>query len=528
MHVLAIDPGTYSIKFIASVMERKRCTHLTMREYVIREAMEENPHWESAEVATRELILRIVDEHARPDSRIVIHVPPESVTTRFLTLPVKNRKKAEMMIPFQLEEDIPFSLNESHFAWCLEVHRTQAVALVALLRDSEFAAFYAQLEDWVVPAGLVTSEASVMDAFYTTNRVAGPYCVLDIGHRATKAYLFYNSKLIATHVSYVGGRFIDEMIAQTYGIDPAEAMIYKHQNAFVLTAGQMSEVDDNQREFAKLMEQVMRPLINDFQRWELGFRVAHGMKLAQVFLCGGTSNIKNMPNFLTEKFAVKCTLLESFEEVDAQKIDLNAKSRARYTLANMMVLSLRAKGRLINLLTGRYTQASRSEFPLHTASFLAVRAVAVSLVLLLTLVTQRVLLGLDLQAVNAKIASTSRNPVLGLGAREKRLIATQPAVVEATLAKKLSAVRQQISTLQSASNIKALSPLVALSQSLAGSNATLRSFEVSDVGEVSALVATETSEQLAALEAKLKLLPLSNLEVTRDDGQLTLTLTGAE
>jgi hypothetical protein len=29
---------------------------------------------------------------------------------------------------------------------------------------------------------------------------AGPFCVLDIGHRTTKAYFFYNGRLIATHV----------------------------------------------------------------------------------------------------------------------------------------------------------------------------------------------------------------------------------------------------------------------------------------------------------------------------------------
>ncbi|MBY0518015.1 MAG: pilus assembly protein PilM [Bacteriovoracaceae bacterium] len=528
MHVLAIDAGSYSVKFLSSYVDKKKSTHVEMREYNILEELEENPNLSTAEEATKNIIHRIVDEVARPDSRIVLHVNPESVTTRFLTLPIKNRKKAELMIPFQLEEDIPYSLQDSHYSYTIETAKSQTLALVALTRDSEFASFYNQLDTWSSPPSVITSEPSVMDAFYSLNQVAGSFCVLDIGHRSTKAYFFYNSKLIATHVSYVGGRHIDEMIAQTYGIDATEAVIYKHQNAFVLTSGQMNEVDDNQKEFARLMEQAFKPLINDFHRWDLGFRVTHGMKLSQVFLCGGTSNIKNMANFLTEKFAVKCSLLESFEGVETSKIDLNPKSRARFTMVNMMALSLKAKGRLINLLSGRYAQAARGDLPLHTLAFLTARSTAVTLVLLIALSIQNYITKLDIKAVNNKITSTAKNPILGLTARERRLISTQPGVVESSLAKKQKTVRQQISTLQSASKIKALSPLVMISSAAAGVDVTLMNVDITEAGDVSAVFKASDVNNLNILQTKLQGISLQNVETKINSAQKTLTLTGVE
>lgn len=528
MHVLAIDAGTYSIKYLSSFIDKRKAVHVEMREHNILEELEENPHWGTLEAAAKQIIQRIVEETARPDTRIVLHVPPESVTTRFLTLPVKNRKKAEMMIPFQLEEDIPFALSDSHFSWTIESGKTQSLALVALTKENEFNQFYEQFETWSASPSVITSEPSIMDAFYSLNRVAGPFCVLDIGHRSTKAYFFYNSKLIATHVSYVGGHHIDEMIAKTYGIQPAEAVIYKHQNAFVLTSGQMKEVDDNQKEFARLMDQVFKPLVNDFTRWELGFRVTHGIKLSQVFLCGGTSNVKNITNYLTEKFAIKCALLESFEGVDTTKIDLNSKSRARFTVVNMMALALRTKGRLINLLTGRYAQAARGDLPLHTLAFVGIRASAVTLVLLLAMITHRVFLTLDLKAVNSKITMTAKNPILGLTPREKRMIATQPDLVEASLAKKQKAVRQQISTLQAATQIKALSPLVMISAAAAGVDATLESINVTDTGDVTAVFSASSPELLATLQNKMQSLTLQNLEIKVDGQSKRLTVTGVE
>lgn len=528
MHLLSIDAGSYSIKYISSFVDKRNATHVEMKEIVLTEAMLDHPEWETQDEATQQLMKRIVDEVARPDTRIVLHVPPEGVTTRFLTLPVKNRKKAELMIPFQLEEDIPYALFEAHYAWALETGRTQSLALVALTRDADFSAFHERLAQWSSPPAVLTTEPSVMDAFYGQNPMSGPYCVLDMGHRSTKAYFFYNSKLIATHVAYVGGRHVDEMVAQTYGISAPEAVNYKHQNSFVLTTAQTGEVDENQREFARLMDQVFRPLVTDFSRWELGFRVTHGVKISQVFLCGGTANVKNMANYLTEKFGIKASLLETFEGVDLTKVDVTTKARAKFTLANMMAITARTKGRLINLLTGRYAQAGRSDLPLHALAFVTTRAAAVTAVLAVLLVIEGVMLELDVKAVNAKLTTMAKNPTLGLTVKERRNLTTDPKTVDSLLSKRLRSVRQQISTLQSAADIKALSPLVTVSAAAVGSPAMLSEFTVADNGDVRAAFTAADAQALKDLKPRLEALPFSNLNVQLDDAANRLTVTGVQ
>jgi general secretion pathway protein L len=523
MHVLAIDAGSYSIKYVSSFLDRKNVTHVEMREHNLQAAMEENTNWASVEEATFKLLERIIQEVARPETKIVLHVPPEMVTTRFLTLPVKSRKKAEQMIPFQLEEDIPYSLTESHMAWRLETGKTQSLAMVALTRDSEFQALYDRLVTLKPAPTYVTSEASVMDAYFTQNPLPGTFCIMDMGHRSSKAYFFFNGHLIATHVSYIGGRHVDDMVAQTYGVSPHEAVIYKHQNAFVLTSLQTTEVDDNQREFARLMDQVFQPLVNDFTRWELGFRVTHGMRIEQVLICGGTASTKNMANYLTEKLGIKTALLESFEGVDVSKVDLNPKARAKFTLANMMSLSLRHKQGLINLLAGRYASASRAELPLHSIAFIASRATAVVVVLAFALLVENILLGLDLKAVNARLTTLTKNPILELNPRERRLVITDPSKIIANIGKKQRAIRQQISTLQAASDIKALSPLVAVASAAGVNDATLVDFSVTDGGETTAVFTSEDTAVLTGLQTRLQGVDLNNTSVTIDGNRLIFT-----
>ena len=64
MHVLAIDAGSYSIKYVSSFLDRKNVTHVHMRELNLREAMEENTNWASVEEATFKVLERIMaDPH---------------------------------------------------------------------------------------------------------------------------------------------------------------------------------------------------------------------------------------------------------------------------------------------------------------------------------------------------------------------------------------------------------------------------------------------------------------------------------
>src|SRR5690606_35272274 len=162
---------------------------------------------------------------------------------------------------------------------------------------------------------------------------------------------------------------INEMIAETYKIEPDEAIIYKHQNAFLLTSAQYEEVEQSQKEFAGAMERVFSHLTNDFARWKIGFKVNYGLSLQHVLICGGTANIKNISISLTDKDETKVTMLESFENVEAEKIDLQPKNRTKFALTNMIAIGFRRKNRFLNLLTGKFAQASTSEIPLYSFSF---------------------------------------------------------------------------------------------------------------------------------------------------------------
>jgi general secretion pathway protein L len=525
MHILAIDIGSFSVKYISSVVDKRKVSHREMSEVILRDYQIDHPDL-SQEDAQASIVQEIIDSVARPDTRILFQASHQIITTRFLTLPVKSKKKAELMLPFQLEEDIPYALSEIHYAYRLEGQKSQHVALVELAQEKAMEDFYNRIRDKNSLPNILTTETSTLENYFNTNSIAGPFCVLDFGHKTTKGYFFYNSRLMLTNMSYVAGADIDEMISLNYKIDPDEAIIYKHQNAFLLTSNQYHTVEPAQLEFATAMDKILAPLIAEITRWKVGFKVNYGLSIGHVFICGGTANLKNMASYLTEKLDVKVSLLESFDKVEAEKIDLNSRNKTKYALANMMALGMQKKNRFINLLAGRFQQTSSSEFPFYSLSFLGVRVALASLILIFSLVAERFLLIQDLDAYNRQVQQLMRNDELALPVRLRRTAATNPKPIYDALVAKQRVVRQEISTLQSASAIQALSPLVSLSQIAAGAtNTVLTEFRSDDLGEIKATFTSENVDDLRKLKATLEQSKLNDVAVDLDESALVLRVS---
>jgi hypothetical protein len=273
------------------------------------------------------------------------------------------------------------------------------------------------------------------------------------------------------------------------------------------------------------MDKVMQPLTGDFSRWRIGFKVNFNLTMNHVFICGGTSNVKNIANYLTEKWDTKVTLLESFDKIESEKVDLNAKNKSKFALVNMMAIGFRQKNRFINLLSGKFAQTSLTEIPLHSMAFLGVRVGLVTLLFVLSLLVERFFIQRDIQALNAKLTTTLKNEELSVPPRLRRTLTTMPRPILDNLNKRGRSVKQEISTLQSAVEIKALSPLVSISQAMVPHpEVTMTQFTNDATGTITAQFESEDAKFLTELQKALDALPLTDVRTQLDDANKKLTL----
>lgn len=520
MNILAIDVGSYSIKFMEVRPERKTFFLVEKNEIILDDAKNHFPEAKTLSELQKEVVADFINKK-NAELKIVFQVPNEMLTTRYLEIPGTSKRKTEQIIPFQLDENLPYSLNQAHFSSRLNKRAGGFAVLSNITQLNVFKDFFGYFESRDAQPSVLTSEVSTMQAYIDHIRMNDTCCILDLGHKTTKAYFVQGRQIVSNHTSFVAGAAINEVISKTYQISHEDAVIYKHENAFLLTDEQLEEVSPEQKEFALLMKQVFNPLILDLKRWEIGHRVKFGTSIDKIYVMGGTSQINGLENFLHAHTGLPIDFLPPLLDF---KNDYSIHDRTFY-LAKMMAISQKSPGNLINFLTGKFQTASNAFISLHSAVFLWVRTSFIALLLILGLATERFFfITKQEKALDSKITGLLKTPSLEIGLKDRKLYNTRPEGVLSVLKRKNKVMKDEVSSILSSNTINALRPLAVLSKTMSSNpKVNLEKF-FTDGYSVRATFSSAEPGELDVMNGHLKNSGLPELKVSYVSGQNTLTV----
>ena len=511
MDILSIDFGTYSIKFLHLFLERRSIVLKGFSENLL-PASETEPKRYEPPIELQCSIIRNYLLQKQFVGKIIVNIPSELTTSRYLTLPTEKVKKAGLMIPYQLDENLPFPINESHYSSILYKQNKFVKAIVNITKLSDFDIFYNELLSHDILPGMITTNLFSLYTYlnlaqsnqFVPSTPEKSFLLLDIGHSTTKGYLIKDNAVVANHICGIAGAFINETIAQMYKIPLEEAINYKHTNCFFLNQSQYSEVDDDQREFAKLMKQTMTPLLRDIHQWILGYRIKNIESIECVYLTGGTSNIKNIIGFLTEELELPVKKFLPLSILRKPKINISQSLESSGTNAFLHGLTSLSKVANLNFLKGEYSPTSTQTVPWYSLAFISLRVLILSVFIIGALILENVLL-----TKNDKVITTNLNSILGkkslnLADGYKAQLKKNPDALLKTVQKKENAVEQEINTLMSAISINAVNPLFKFNAMLTPEmRIHITSFKNSEE-ELHIIFKGEILEHLQALEKRLQ------------------------
>ena len=520
MNILAIDIGSYSIKFIEVRPERKNFVLVEKQEIILDEV---KPHFTNI-TGLAELQKEIISNYIQKkpnDIRIIFQMPNEMLTTRYLEIPGTSKRKTEQIIPFQLEENLPYSLSNAHFSSRINKKSSSFSVLSNITQLTVFKDFFAYFENKEVQPSILTSEISIMQAYIDHIRMNDTCCIIDLGHKTSKIYFVQDRQIVSNHTSYVAGHAINEVIAKTYQISMEDAIIYKHENAFMLNDEQLEEVSPEQKGFALLMKQIFNPLVLDLRRWEIGHRVKYGTNIDKIFILGGSSSINNLDNFINYHTAIP---VENLPPLLDLKNDYTAHDKNFY-LAKMMAISQKTPSSVINFLTGKFQTASNAFISVHSAVFIWVRTTFIALLLILGLVSERFIF---LQKQNAtadtKIKALLKRSNLGVNAAERKTYDKNPGRILTLIKKKNKLVSDEVSSILSSQSVNALRPLAILSKTISSNTKVSLEKFTSDGYVINATFSAEEPAELEKMGALLKGSGLPAIKVSHNPGSKVLTL----
>ena len=462
MDIVAVDFGSYCIK----VMEfSTHGGHLVVQDFQKWQTPKEADPQKALFAAYQLLKNHLGDSAAA--KKVIFQLPPRMFTVRYQSFPKVSKKKIRQMLPFQLEESLPYALSDVHYASVLIDVGTQMKALTNIVTLEDFRPIYDYcLEQSILPQ-ILTTEVFAWQNLVQNELALRPstfpvaYGILDLGHRYTKAYFFQQQVLEAYHEEQIGGATLTEILTATYGKSPSEITAYKERNGYFLSEEQIASLSHDQASFVRLLNNAINPLLQNLRAWLLSFRSKHDNPVEVLYLVGGTSKIHNVANYLAQYLGIEVKPLDVYG--DDAPANLSASERVDYALAYALGRAASANISPGNLLTKNFAPHLQSDVALPSVVFVGVRVLIVFFLLLAGLLIDRHFATKNFNHLKQQVSKQIERSEFALPKKERTSLLKHPPKLVAKLKEKNRAINKAVQSMQNATKEN---PLFALSQML--------------------------------------------------------------
>ena len=371
MGSIGIDVGSFSVK-VAKVKPSNRGYELVqLSEYPLSQDPSKDNQIEVIE------ILRDVQNRFYVEGDVyVVGAHQYEVSVRRKEFPFRERHKILKSLPFELEDDIPFSHENSVYDAKITHFVGPTAHLLACACPKEHVVHILQkFSDGGVHPDIVSIDSIALATLFEEWREA-PWeypaseqsitqnsqvdLIINFGHKTTSVLVIKDGYLLDTRLIEWGGKDIAEMISTRYGLHYLEALKDLRKRAFILTNNEGAT-----REQVALSE-VVKSSVNGFAQklrlTLLELKNLHSVEYRQAILVGGVSQLRNLGPYLTQKIEVACNRLSQLDMM--RHIDFASSPNNEVAATTAIGLAIegikRPKNPAVNLLKGDFAKQSQS------------------------------------------------------------------------------------------------------------------------------------------------------------------------
>lgn len=242
-----------------------------------------------------------VQMHDLPADHAITALAGDRVSTRRLRFPFRDRRKIGAAVPFELEAQVPFDLDDFVVDWQVAWEAKEHTEVAATLAPR---AEVTLLLDTLREAGLrprvIEAEGLVLGNLAEIFDLSGTRLLVDIGHRKTTLCLCVDGRGVVSRTLPVAGQALTEALAKERGIGDVEAERIKIEEGIFGGAGRrespaaVAVVDRLARELLRTLG-ALEPLLET--------------PLRQIDLMGGTAHLHRLDEVIAEHTAVSTARL---------------------------------------------------------------------------------------------------------------------------------------------------------------------------------------------------------------------------
>lgn len=325
MRILAIDLGSWSVKAVEMESRFRRLDILDFHE--VRLPLEKKEPTPVYKHAVEQLLSKLP---SHPE-RIICAMPPSQVALRVMNFPIKQRKKVEQMFRFELEDNVPFKLDDSIIEHTVFKVKDGSLVVAGISpkpliqKHLDWLKLIGIDADWLTfdGMGVLNIALETETALEEEQRATGPVLLLDIGHtKTTLSVMDQRTTKFFRTISW-GGANLTQVIAMNQGVPVEKAQELKEQ---ILSLTTHSE---NKDDLIASAVQAMNPFLTELNHSIASYRNTHKQEISTISILGGTSKMGGIEDYIQNKTGFPTTRLKPFSLLDVKE-ELKKYDQARF------------------------------------------------------------------------------------------------------------------------------------------------------------------------------------------------------
>jgi type IV pilus assembly protein PilM len=283
-NVLGLDLGAHSLKAVEFRQSLRSFEAVQLRSLP-------RP---DVETPLPELLTRFVQLHRLSTDHVVTALPGDRLSSRRLSFPFAERRRVSQAVPFAVEEELPFELEDVVIDWTRvggDASRTEVLTVIA--PRHEVSELLAELDGAGCAPRTLEAEGLVLGNLCAVFDLPGRRLLADLGHRKTSFCLLVDERAVAARTVPVGGLQVTEALAADRGLSLADAERAKCEEG--VFGGGLDEVGPLT---GKVLDRLARELVRTLGAMEeqLG-----GVPLDEITLFGGGALLDRIDGFLGDR-----------------------------------------------------------------------------------------------------------------------------------------------------------------------------------------------------------------------------------
>jgi general secretion pathway protein L len=235
----------------------------------------------------------LVQLHDLPGDYVVVSLAGDRISTRRLEFPFRDRRKIAPAVPFEVEGQVPFSLDDYIVDWeIVGEQKSQTQVIATLAPQNEVALLLETLGEAGLSPRIVEAEGLVLSNLASVFELPGTRLLVDIGHRKTTLCLCVDGRVVATRTVPVAGHALTRAVARDRDLGELEAERVKMEEGVIGVPKNAASIEVLDR-LAREILRTVGSLESLLPRGLAGLQAVH--------LLGGSGRLHRLEEFLRER-----------------------------------------------------------------------------------------------------------------------------------------------------------------------------------------------------------------------------------